>query len=419
MIDINLLRSDPELVKKNNATRNVNIDIEEILRKDSEYRALLTQVETLRSQRNQKPKSKPTSEELETLKKLSETIKAKEIEVQSLKAELDLLLCQLPNLNHETTAIGKDDSGNKVERLVNAKREFDFEAKEHFELADKLDLIDMERGARLSGARFWYLKNELVLLELALLQYVSKKLYEKGFCPMIPPFMVKEQAMYGTGFFPAEKNEIYNVNPDEDNLFLIGTSEVPLVSYHMDEIIDVTQPKRYFGLSPCFRREAGTYGKDTKGIIRGHQFDKLEMVIFCKPEDSWKEHDLILAIEEEILTELGFHYQVLNVCSGDLGFPAAKKYDTEVWLPGQKRYRELTSSSNTTDYQARRLNIRHRDAQGKNQLVHTLNGTACALGRTLVAIMENYQTREGYITIPTILQPYMPNQMSSIKRQHS
>ncbi len=416
MIDINFLRTNPEVVKANNATRNVSVDIDSILAQDSAYRALLTEVETLRSQRNQKPKTKPTPAELEDLKRLSETIKEKEAQVQTLKNALDSLLCQLPNLNHESTAVGKDDSENKVERMVNPKPQFEFVPKEHFELAERLDLIDMERGARLSGARFWYLKNELVLLEFALLQFVTRKLYQKGFCPMIPPFMVKEQAMYGTGFFPAEKNEIYTVNPDEDNLFLIGTSEVPLVSYHMDEIIDVTSPKRYFGFSPCFRREAGTYGKDTKGIIRGHQFDKLEMVIFCRPENSWQEHDYILAIEEEILTELGFHYQVINVCSGDLGFPAAKKYDTEVWLPGQKRYRELTSSSNTTDYQSRRLNIRHKDDQGKNQLVHTLNGTACALGRTLVAIMENYQDKNGNITVPEVLRPYMPDQMSMIKR---
>ncbi len=417
MIDINLIRTNPELVKKNNTTRNVTVDIDQILDLDNRYRALLTTVEQMRSERNKSPKGKPSEEELAKLKMTSELIKAHEAEIDTMKQQLDQLLLQLPNINHETTAIGRDDKGNKVERFVNQKPEFDFEPKEHFELGESLDLIDTERGARLSGSRFWYLKNELVSLQFAVMQYVSQKLIKKGFIPMIPPFLVKEQAMYGTGFFPAEKNEIYSVNPGEDNLYLIGTSEVPLVSYHTDEIIDVLNPKRYFAYSSCFRREAGTYGKDTKGIIRGHQFDKLEMVIFAEPEQSWKEHDLILSLEEEIMTELGFHYQVINICSGDLGFPAAKKYDIEVWLPGQKQYRELTSTSNTTDFQARRLNIRHKDINGKNSFVHTLNGTASALGRTLIAIMENHQTKEGYIKVPAVLQPFMPNNLALIKRE--
>lgn len=415
MIDINLIRTNPKLVEQNNATRNVKVDLEKIIVLDNEYRKLLSVTEDLRSKRNKKPKGKPTPEELKELKELSETIKAKDTELLALKSALDGLLVHLPNINHETTAIGKDGSENKVERTVNEKPTFDFESKEHFELGEKLDLIDTERGAKVSGARFWYIKNELVLLQLAIIQFVSRKLLEKGFMPMIPPYLVKEHAMFGTGFFPAEKNEIYTVNPDEDHLYLIGTSEVPLVSYHTDEIIDVTKPKRYFGISPCFRREAGTYGKDTKGIIRGHQFDKMEMVSFTKPEDSWEEHKFILSIEEEIMKDLGFHYQVVNICTGDLGFPAAKKYDIEAWLPGQRQYRELTSTSNTTDYQSRRLNIRYKDENGKNTLVHTVNGTAASM-RPLIAIMENYQTKEGYIRVPDALVPFMPNNLNMIKR---
>ncbi len=414
MIDIHLIRTNPILVEQNNLSRNVKIDLEKIIALDNEYRKLLAAIEELRSQRNKNPKGKPSPEELKALKEHSESIKTKEIELQTLKVKLDALLVQLPNINHETTAIGKDDSGNKIERFVNEKPSFDFEPKEHFELGEKLDLIDTERGAKVAGSRFWYIKNELVLLQLAMIQFVTRKLLDKGFTPIIPPYLVKEQAMFGTGFFPADKNEIYTVNPGEDELYLIGTSEVPLVSYHMDEIIDVSKPKRYFGISPCFRREAGTYGKDTKGIIRGHQFEKIEMVSFAKPEDSWAEHDFILSIEEEIMKELGFHYQVVNICTGDLGFPAAKKYDIEAWLPGQKQYRELTSTSNTTDYQARRLNIRYKDANGKNNLVHTLNGTAASM-RPLIAIMENHQTKEGYIRVPEALIPYMPSNMGMIK----
>jgi len=415
MIDINLIRTNKELVEKNNASRNVKVDLEKIVTLDNEYRKLLTTVEELRSERNKNPKGKPTPDELKKLRELSETIKTKEAGLQNIKTELDGLLVHLPNINHETTAIGKDDTENKIERFVNEKPAFDFEPKEHFELGELLDLIDTERGAKVSGSRFWYIKNELVLLQLAIIQFVSRKLLEKGFTPMIPPYLVKEHAMFGTGFFPADKNEIYTVNPGEDELYLIGTSEVPLVSYHMDEIIDVSQPKRYFGISPCFRREAGTYGKDTKGIIRGHQFDKIEMVSFAKPEDSWKEHEYFLSIEEEIMKELGFHYQVVNICTGDLGFPAAKKYDIEAWLPGQKKYRELTSTSNTTDYQARRLNIRYKDDKGKNALVHTVNGTAASM-RPLIAIMENYQTKDGEIKIPEILEPFMPSGPMIIKR---
>ncbi len=415
MIDINLIRTNKELVEKNNASRNVKVDLEKIVNLDNDYRKLLTTAEELRSERNKKPKGKPTQEELKNLKELSETIKSKEVELQTLKTELDGLLVLLPNINHETTAVGKDDSENKVERTVNAKPSFDFEPKEHSELGEKLDLIDTERGAKVSGSRFWFIKNELVLLQLAIIQFVSRKLLEKGFTPMIPPYLVKEHAMFGTGFFPADKNEIYTVNPGEDQLYLIGTSEVPLVSYHMDEIIDVSKPKRYFGISPCFRREAGTYGKDTKGIIRGHQFDKIEMVSFAKPEDSWKEHEFFLAIEEEIMKELDFHYQVVNICTGDLGFSAAKKYDIEVWLPSQKQYRELTSTSNTTDYQSRRLNIRYKDENGKNMLVHTINGTAASM-RPLIAIMENYQTKDGEIKIPEVLEPFMPTGPQVIKK---
>ncbi len=236
------------------------------------------------------------------------------------------------------------------------------------------------------------------------------KLRSKGFTPILPPVLVREKAMEATGFFPADRNEIYTVNADDDNLFLAGTSEVPLCMLHADKILDAKDlPKRYFAFSTCFRREAGTYGKDTAGIIRVHQFDKMEMFSFCHPDNSEQEHELILKIEEEIMQDLGFHYRVINICGGDLGAPAAKKYDIEVWIPSQNKYRELTSASNCTDFQARRAKIRF-DNEGKKTLVHTLNGTAFASTRTLLAIMENYQQKDGTILIPPILRPYLGNQ---------
>ena len=257
------------------------------------------------------------------------------------------------------------------------------------------------------------MKNEGALLEFALLQYVMQKLHGKGFAPVIPPVLVKEEAMYATGFFPADRNEIYHVNPstkdnpEGDDLYLVGTSEVPLNMLHYKEILeDKDLPIRYAGFSTCFRREAGSYGKDTAGIIRVHQFDKIEMFIFCKPEDSEAQHELIRETEEEIMQELGFHYQLVNICGGDLGAPAAKKYDIEVWIPTQDKFRELTSCSNCTEFQARRSKIRYKK-DGKTEYLHTLNGTAMASARTIVAIIENYQNKDGSVTIPEVLRPFM------------
>ncbi|MEK9132888.1 MAG: serine--tRNA ligase, partial [Patescibacteria group bacterium] len=258
-------------------------------------------------------------------------------------------------------------------------------------------------------ARFYYLKGQAVLLEFAIINFVIAKLVSKGFTPVIPPVLVKEKAMYGTGFFPADRNEIYHVNPEDDDLYLVGTAEVPLCMMYANKIIPAEQlPKRFVGFSTCFRREAGSYGKDTKGILRVHQFDKLEMFSFCHPDKSEDEHELIRGIEEEIMQDIGLHYQVLNICGGDLGAPAAKKYDVEVWIPSQKRFRELTSCSNCTDFQARRSNIRYKDDKGTNRHLHTLNGTAVAIGRMLIAIMENYQKADGTFEVPKVLKPFMP-----------
>ncbi|MBI4231981.1 serine--tRNA ligase, partial [Candidatus Peregrinibacteria bacterium] len=326
---------------------------------------------------------------------------------------IDELAQMVPNPPLDSVPEGKSEEENQIVNTHGQKPEFDFEPKDHIELGKTLDIVDIERGAKSSGARFYYLKNEAVLLEFALIQHVIHKLVSKGFSPVIPPVLVKESAMYATGFFPADRNEIYHVNPktaedpDGDDLYLVGTSEVPLNMIHAEEILEEEKlPIRYCGFSTCFRREAGSYGKDTAGIIRVHQFDKIEMFSFCHPDKSEEEHELIRATEEEIMQELGFHYQVVNICGGDLGAPAAKKYDIEVWIPTQGRFRELTSCSNCTDFQARRSKIRFK-RQNQTEYTHTLNGTAIAVARTLVAILENYQQKDGSVLIPQVLQPYM------------
>jgi seryl-tRNA synthetase len=293
------------------------------------------------------------------------------------------------------------------EEFFMEKTVFDFKPKDHMEIGLAHDWMNLEKGAEISGARFWYLKGDLALLNMAIINYAISQLTAEGFEFMIPPYMVKEAALFGTGFLPAGEDGVYAVNPGEDDLYLIGTSEIPLTSYHMNETIDVAAPKMYVGYSPCFRREAGSYGKDTKGILRGHQFEKVEMVVFCKPEESAAIHDKMVAIEESVWQSLKIPYQKVNVCSGDLGNPAMKKFDLEAWVPTQQQYREVTSCSNMGEFQSRRLGIKHKNEQGKKEFVHTLNGTVIALSRCLIAIMENYQTADGKVAIPEVLQAFM------------
>jgi len=291
-------------------------------------------------------------------------------------------------------------------REVGERPSFDFEPRDHLEIGADLGLIDMEAGARVSGSRCAYLKGDLVLLELALVRYALEVVRGEGHEPVVPPVLVREEALHGTGFLPGDRDQIYEVPKDE--LFLVGTSEVPLAALHAEEILEAERlPLRYAGFSTCFRREAGAAGRDTRGIFRVHQFDKVEMFSFVEPDESAAEHERLLAIEERILAELEIPYRVVNVAAGDLGAPAAKKYDCEAWIPSQERYRELTSCSNTTDFQARRLNCRYRPADNQPaQPLHTLNGTAIAVGRTMIALIENRQDREGGFTLPTILHGY-------------
>ncbi len=413
MLELKRIRDDPDGVRAALARRDPGLTeiVDQILQTDEAWRASTTSAEGLRAEQKTRSEAfgaaKARGEDAPDLRaemqQLSAQVKQFAEQAEQAKAELDALLARLPNLPDPSAAPGPED---ELVREVGAVSKLDFPARDHLELAG--ELIDTERAARLSGARFAYLKGDLVMLELALVRWVLEKLSRHGFEAVIPPVLVRERALYGTGFLPDTEQQIYSLG--EDELYLVGTSEVALASLHDGEILDARElPLRYAGFSPCFRREAGAAGKDTRGIFRVHQFDKVEMFSFVAPEDSTDEHERILAIEEEILGELGLPYRVVNIAVGDLGGSAAKKYDCEAWLPSQGRYRELTSCSNTTDYQARRLNIRmrgERSGGGRTHTPHTLNGTAVAVGRTIVALLENGQQADARVQLPECLTPY-------------
>lgn len=406
MLDIKFIRENKKLVEKNNASRNVKVDIDKLLDYDAEYVEISGTRDILKGGLNAKSKTKPNPDQIKALREISDQVKNLEIKAEEAKKKRDELLIKFPNINDPSTPKGKDDTENIVIKTAGQKPNFAFPPQEHFEVERVKEGIDMERGAKTSGSRFYYLKGKMAMLERAIMQYAVDFMTTKGFELVLPPILVKEAAMYGTGFFPADKNEVYSVNPGEDNLYLIGTSEVPMIYLHADEVLDEKIfPKKYVAITPCFRRESGSYGKDTKGLFRVHQFYKAEMVVFASPDQSSKLHDELLKIEEEFIASLGLHYQVVDVCSGDLGFPAAKKYDCEGWFPGQGRYRELTSTSNTTDYQARRSNIKFKTKDGKRLFAHTLNGTVSS-DRPMLAIVENNQQSDGSVLIPKVLQKY-------------
>ncbi len=411
MIDIELFRKDPLIFKTEIEKRGLKIDISTGIELDKKRRDLTSKIDRLRAEKNVASKIIPAlkgeekDEKINQMRKINEALDRIEAELLEVENKFLEHFSMYPNLSHETTPVGKDESGNVVQSYYGSKPEFDFEPKNHITLGADLDIIDEKRAAKISGSRFVFLKKEAVLLEFALVQYVLNLLIKKGFMPMIPPVLVKEMAMYGTGFFPVERTQYYKT--ELDDLYLIGTSEVPLCSYHSDEFLDVSLlPLKYTAFSTCFRREAGSYGKDLGGLFRVHQFDKIEMFIFAHPENSWEEYEKLRETLEEIMQGLGFHYQIVNMCTGDIGNPNAKKYDLEAWLPGQNKYRELASCSHDTDFQARRLNIKYRDGKKKG-FIHTMNSTACAIGRTLIAILENFQDKEGNIRIPEVLIPFM------------
>jgi seryl-tRNA synthetase len=408
VLDLKRIREEPDAVRAALQRRGGESAqaLDRVIELDSRRRELIPELEGLRAEQNQanarireSADAAAREREIEAMRAVAASAKELERGLLEVDVSLQAALAPLPNLPDPTAAPGPDD---ELVREVGEVPRMDFAPRDHLELAG--EMIDMDRGARLSGSRFAYLKGELVMLELALVRWVLEKLRGHGFEAVIPPVLVRERALYGTGFLPDTEQQIYSL--PEDELFLVGTSEVALASLHDGEIIDAELlPRRYAGFSPCFRREAGAAGKDTRGIFRVHQFDKVEMFSFVAPEESEREHALILAIEEEILTELGLPYRVVNIAVGDLGNSAAKKYDCEAWLPSQSRYRELTSCSNTTDYQARRLNIRTRIGKG-TQTPHTLNGTAVAVGRTIVALLENGQRADGSVELPECLLPY-------------
>jgi seryl-tRNA synthetase len=409
VLDLKLIREEPERVRAELARRGQDAaaGLDLVLQLDGQRRATIPRLEELRASRNAaseaiaraKRAGEDASEAIASQRELGGREKEQSRELAELEERLQAALAPLPNLPDPTAAPGPED---ELLREVGEVPKLAFKPRDHLELAGTM--IDMDHAAKLSGARFAYLKGDLVMVELALVRFALEKLRGHGFEPVIPPVLVRERALYGTGFLPDTEQQIYRLADDE--LYLVGTSEVALASLHDDEILPAERlPLRYAGFSPCFRREAGAAGKDTRGIFRVHQFDKVEMFSFVEPERSTEEHERILAIEEEILTELGLPYRVVNIAVGDLGNSAAKKYDCEAWLPSQGRYRELTSCSNTTGYQARRLNIRLRRDK-LVQTLHTLNGTAVAVGRTIIALLENGQREDGTVALPDILAAY-------------
>lgn len=406
MLDIKFIRENPGKVKEALVKRGAKGDVDKLLELDKKRREVLVNLENLRAEQNKISKEKSDGKVIERAKKIKEDIKELEPKVKEIEAELNYLLQTIPNIPFDDVPLGKSDADNVVLRKVNKIPSFKFPIKSYLEIGESLDVIDIERAAKVSGTRFGYLKGEAVLIEFALVKLVFDTLSKHGFIPVLPPVMVKSEMAKGTGYFEAaDAKEAYYLR--DDDLFLIGTSEQSLVAMHEGEVFgEKDLPRRYVGFSSCFRREAGAYGKDTKGILRVHQFDKIEMVSFVKPEDSKKEHELLLSLQEKLVSSLILPYQVIAICTGDMGRPAARQYDIETWFPSENKYRETHSTSNCTDFQASRLNIRYKDKAGKLNFVHTLNGTAFAAGRTIAAIIENYQQKDRSVKMPSTLQKY-------------
>ena len=412
MIDLKKFRQDPTPWIESAKARNLDLDFDYILNLDKKVRKLKTDLEAKLAERkkisSQIPQKQKAGEDatalIEQVKQLKEEIAKLQQELDKAQEEFNKLVLQIPNVLDEDVPVGKDDSENVVLYTWGEKPQFDFKPLPHREILEKRDLLDSKRAVKLSGSRFVFFKDKLALLEMALMQYVMHKLYKKWFKPLLGPTLVNEAAMYGTGYLPAGEDGVYKI--EGEDLYLIWTSEVTSVWQHMDEVLDVNDlPLRYVSYSTCYRKEAGSYWKDLKWLIRLHQFNKVEMVSFVKPEDSKKEHELLVEIEEEILQDLWIPYQKLLICSGDLWNPAAKKYDLEGWFPGIGKYKELTSTSNTLDFQARRINCKYTVGREK-EYVHILNWTWTS-DRPVAAIVENYQTKDMRIIVPEVLRPYM------------
>lgn len=410
MLDIDFIRENPDKVKEACRLKQEEVDIDRLLELDEKRRDLKQQVDDLRHEQNQltekveQADQEDREEIIEEIKPLKEKLQQKEDEWREIKGKWKDLMLQVPNIPSDKVPEGESEEDNVVIDQWGEKPDFDFEPKDHTEIGQDLNLIDTERSAKVSGSRFSFIKNEAVLLEFALINLALGYLLEKDFSPVLPPVMLKPEVMRGLGYLQFE-DDMYFI--EKDQLYLAGTAEHPLASMHADEVFEEEElPVRYVAFSPCFRREAGSYGKDTRGIFRVHQFNKVEMFSICKPENSVQEHQFFLDLEKQLMQLLGIPYQVIQMCTADLGHPVANKYDIEAWMPSYDDYRETHSTSNCTDFQARRLNIKYEEG-GEKKLTHTVNGTALAMPRILIAILENYQNQDGSIEIPAALQDYL------------
>ncbi len=418
MLDPKLIKEKPQVIQDMLKARAVEFDLEGLIESDQKRREFIIKTDELRKKKNQvaltisekKKVGEDISGILEEMKKVSEELTKLELEQNNVEKKYLKLASSIPNLIHESVPIGKDDESNKEVKKWGDIPEFDFKIKDHIDISEDLDLVDLERAAKVAGARFYYLKNDLVRLNQALINFGLDFLREKGYSVVQPPYMINRESMEGAVIADDFEEVIYKI--DNEDLYMIGTSEHAMAAMHSKEIIEGKDiPKKYAGISPCFRKEAGAHGRDQKGIFRVHQFDKIEQFIFSKPEDSWKEHEKLLSIAEEFYQKLKIPYRVMLLSTGDTGNISAKTYDIEAWMAGQNAYREIVSCSNCLEYQARRLKIRFRDKTNDDtQYVHTLNSTLIATTRVLVAIMENFQTKDGHIRIPEVLQGYMGNQ---------
>jgi seryl-tRNA synthetase len=422
MLDIKFIREDPDLIKQNCKNRLVNVDINKLLTLDEKKRKLETEIGESRAKRNIGSKTKPSKAEINEMKELGEKIKKMEEKLNPISQEIKELLLTIPNLTHPDVRISKNEDDNPVIGVFKEPTKFDFKPLDHAQLAEKNDLIDFERAAKVSGAKFYYLKNELVFMEFALIRYALDIVMKHGFIPFITPDLAKREVLEELGFNPrGESTQVYNI--ENTDLSLIATAEITMGGYHMNEIFDESElPKKYVAVSHCFRTEAGSYGKYAKGIFRVHQFTKVEMFQYVLPEKSEQAHKEILKIEREIFEGLDIPFRIVDHCTADLGGPAIRTYDLEAWMPGKPGkegkmgdWAEITSTSNCTDYQARGLNIKYKDKNGKKNYLHMLNGTAVAVGRAIIAIIENFQQEDGSIIVPEALRKYMPANIKVIK----
>lgn len=415
MLNIKYIRENPSLVQKAVASKNVLVNINHLLEIDRKVRELSSEVESLREVRNKAAKEK----NIEEGKRIKQDLDKKEPALRALEEELNSYLLQVPNLPKDDVREGKDETENELIKKVGKPRKFDFTPKDHLELGELLDIIDVKSAAKVSGTRFGYLKNEAALLEFALIQFAIENLLKEGFVPIVPPALIRKEITQGLGYWQNKGNEDYfwvHSGKEDEGYYLVGTAEHSIVPMFKDEVLTGKElPKRMVAFSSAFRREAGTYGKDTKGIFRVHQFDKVEMVSLVMEGEDEKEQDYLLSLEEKLFQALEIPYQVVKMCTGDLGFPAARKFDIEAWIPSQDKYREVTSVSTVTDFQSRRLNIKYLNGQEK-KYVQILNGTAFAIGRTLIAILENHQQKDGSVAIPETLHKYLSFKEIALKK---